>query len=350
MTNLGDAQNEAQKWERVARKLRRRADWPTLAKAGLLHPEHVHAGRLRAALEGLAAGGCPSSLLFMLHAHLWACWVPLTRHAPELAALVRKKKGLLAFAATEPASGSDIFALRTRAKKTKDGWVLNGEKTFITNAVSCSHALVLARPEGAAHAQDLTCFLVPGNAKGLKRTRLKLMGLAGADVGALRLRNVRVGDKQLVGEARKGADIFRLAMAWERSLILANAPARLELLAAGLEEGAKKKMRSGRALAENPRFTNALASVRRHAAEIRAKISDAAFQLDSGANAFLASARTKLECSILFEEASRTLLQLGGKEAFLAGSPIEENLRDSLASALYSGPNDLLEALLEAAE
>lgn len=339
-----------QKWERLARKLRRGADWPVLAKAGLLHPEHAHAGRLQAAIEALAASGCPSSLLFMAHAHLWAGWVPLTRHAPEWAAVVRKKKGLLAFAATEPESGSDIFALRTRAKKTRDGWVLNGEKTFITNAGSCSFAMVLAKPEGAAHAQDLACFLVPGNAKGLKRTRLKLMGLSGADVGNLRLRNVRVSDKHLVGEARQGADVFRLAMAWERSMILANAPARLELLAAGLEKEAKKKMRSGRPLAAHPRFANALASVRRHAAEIRAKVTDAAFQLDSGANAFLASARTKLECSILFEEASRTLLQLGGKEAFLAGSPVEESFRDSLASALYSGPNDLLEALLEAAE
>lgn len=346
MTNLEDSAS----WERVARKLSRKATWQTLAKTGLLHPAHTRAAGLLGAFEGLAAGGCPSSLLFMLHAHLWAGWVPLSRYSPELAKAVAKKKGLLAFAATEPESGSDIFALRTRARKTKDGWVLNGTKTFITNALSCSHALVLAKPEGSAHAQDLACFLVPAKAKGVKRVRLRLMGLASADVGELRLRNVRLKDAQLVGHARQGADVFRLAMAWERSLILGNVPAKLEALAGQLELQAAKKIRGGKPLSANPRFASAVASVRRHAAEIRAKIAAAAFELDSGRNAFLLSARTKLEASILFEEASRTLLQLGGKEAFLAGSPVEENFRDSLASALYSGPNDLLGSLLEAAE
>lgn len=359
MTILGKQDEARAKWERFGLKqngARRKnaksggLDWPALAKASFLHPDHAHAATYQAAFEGLAQGGCGNSLLFMLHAHLWAGWVPLMRFAPELAALVARKKSLLAFAATEPESGSDIFGLRTRAKKTKEGWLLTGTKTFITNATRASHLLVLAKPEGSTHAQDLACFLVPGAAKGVKRRRQKLLGLAEADVGEIQLRNVRVAEKQLVGKLRQGADIFRLAMAWERSLILANAPARLELLAAALEKEAGKKVRSGKPLSTNTRFAGAVASVRQHAAEIRAKIRHAAFELDSGANAFLVSARTKLEASILYEEASRTLLQLGGKEAFLSGSAIEENFRDSLASALYSGPNDLLGALLEAAE
>lgn len=349
MTILGKPGQSEVQWERFARRLRR-PDWPAFAKAGFLHPKACNAGTYQAAFEGLVRGGCPNSLLFMMHAHLWAGWIPLCRYAPALAAEVAGKKGLLAFGATEPESGSDIFAMRTRAKKTKSGWVLNGTKTFITNATKATHLLVLAKPEGSTHAQDLACFLVPAGKAGVRRKRQKLLGLSTADVGEFSLRNVKLPDAALVGQPRQGADVFRLAMAWERALILANVPARLELLADSLEKEAGSKIRSGRPLSTNTRFAGAVASVRRNAEEIRAKIRDAAFQLDSGANAFLLGARTKLEASILYEEASRTLLQLGGKEAFLAGSAIEENFRDSLASALYSGPNDLLGALLEAAE
>jgi alkylation response protein AidB-like acyl-CoA dehydrogenase len=345
------AQSEARKkWEAFARKKPSALSVAGLAKAGFLHPKQCNAAALQGAFEGLKAGGASNGLLFMLHAHMLAGWVPLQKYSPASALLVAKKNALLAFAATEAASGSDIFRMETKARKTKTGWILNGKKTFITNATKAGFILLLARPEGAAHAQDFACFLLPANAKGLKRKKLKLMGLSSADVGELELKNVKLKDSHLVGGPRQGAEFFRMAMAWERSLILSSAPAALEKLTADLEKEALKKLRGGRPLAENLRFAGGLASVRAQAAEIRAQIAVAAFQLDCDANAFLLSARTKMQASILYEEASRTLLQLGGKEAFLAGSAIEENFRDSLASSLYSGPNDVLGALLEAAQ
>jgi len=344
------AQSEARKkWTAFARR-KGSANLNALAKAGLLHPKQCNAAALQGTFEGLSEAGCDNSLLFMLHAHLLAGWVPLQKYAPEWAATVEKKKALLAFAATEAKSGSDIFRMETKAKKSQTGWTLNGSKSFITNATKANFLLVLARPESAAHAQDFACFLVPANAKGLKKKKLKLMALEGADVGEVTFRNVKLSDAHLVGGPRQGAEVFRMAMAWERSLILASTPSKLERLADQLEKEAGKKMRGGKPLSENSRFAGGLASVRAQAFEIRAQIAVAAFQLDCDANAFLLSARTKMQASILYEEASRTLLQLGGKEAFLAGSAIEKNFRDSLASSLYSGPNDVLGALLEAAQ
>ncbi len=322
----------------------------TLAKRGFLHPPRLHAASLQASFEDHARKGVSNSVLFMAHAHLWAAWAPLLKYAPALAESSKKKKAILAFAATESRTGSDIFRMETSAKKTKTGWILKGQKSFITNAMSASHVLVLARPEGAMHAQDFACFLVSCKAKGVRRKRLKLMGLSGADVGEFTFSGVKLTSADLVGGLQQGAEVFRLAMAWERSLILASVPAVLERLTDALEKEASKKPRGGRPLSQNVRFAGGLSSVRAQAAEIRAQIKEAAAALDSDANAFLLSARTKMQASILYEEASRTLLQLGGKEAFLAGSAIEANFRDALASSLYSGPNDVLGALLEAAQ
>jgi len=191
---------------------------------------------------------------------------------------------------------------------------------------------------------------VPASSRGLKRKKLKLMGLSEADVGELIFKKVKLKHDNLVGTARQGSEVFRIAMAWERSLILSSAPAVLEKLAGELEAEASKKIRGGKPLSNNVHFAGGIASVRAQAAEIRSQIAAAAAQLDKNANTYLLSTRTKMQASILYEEASRTLLQLGGKEAFLAGSAIERNFRDSLASSLYSGPNDVLGALLEAAQ
>ena len=103
----------------------------------------------------------------------------------------------------------------------------------------------------------------------------------------------------------------------------------------------------GMPLFEQPSFRAQADSVRQCAVAIREQIRATALLIDAGKNTFTASLETKIRASKLYEEASRTLMNLGGKEAFYCGSPIETNFRDSIASTLYSGPNDVLQGLLD---
>lgn len=109
-----------------------------------------------------------------------------------------------AIAMTEPGGGSDLAALRTSARRTARGWILNGAKTFITNGVSADLVLLAARTGGKGN-RGISLFLVPGDQPGLTRSRpLDKLGQHEADTAEIFLDDVELGDDALLGEAGKG--------------------------------------------------------------------------------------------------------------------------------------------------
>lgn len=315
-----------------------------ISSTGLLHPPSPSAAAIRSAFDNLGANGADSAAILMAKAHLLGGWIPLLRHGgPALAS----SKMFLALAATEPASGCDFFALRSHADETRDGWRLRGEKTFVTNAPVASHFLWLARTGAGPAASSISCFLLPRELPGLRVEAMPpLIGLHGAQIGRVSLEDAWAAESALLGRPGEGAAIFRTAMAWERSLILSSAPGTLESLLSLLVRDAAGKERFGGPLVGLPAFRRATDEVRRSIAELRHLSNEAARKLDSGENAVRSAMETKVRSSRIYESASRLLLQLGGAAALRSGSPFEKNFRDSLASSIYSGPNDLLEAVL----
>jgi len=322
-----------------------------LTTTELLHPAQGAASEIQAIFDGLGYSCAESGALFMGQAHLYGSWLPLTKFLPEYAQKLSalRRKPLLGLAATEPQAGSDFFGMETRAVERKSGWALSGLKTFVTNAPIADFFLVYARTAAERGPASLACFLVKADSPGLSvRALPESMGLETAAMGEVRLKNVLIPHAQVLGSPRSGLDIFHYTMAWERSLILSSAPGALDRLREATAAMAQKKMRGAKRVIEIPAFQEKLERVSLLAAQIRAGITAAAAQLDAGKCGISLAAETKVAASENYQEASRILLQLGGKEAFLRGSPSESNYRDSLASHLYSGPNDLLRAIVEA--
>ncbi len=115
-----------------------------------------------------------------------------------------------AFALSETGAGSDPGGMRTRARKTDKGWVINGSKLWITSGSDAGLFVVWARTSEAAGARGLSCFLVRGDTPGVSAGKPEhKMGLRGSTTTSVDFEDVEVGPEALLGDEEKG---FRVAM------------------------------------------------------------------------------------------------------------------------------------------
>jgi acyl-CoA dehydrogenase len=117
----------------------------------------------------------------------------------------------LCFALSEPDAGSDVFSIRTRAERDGEDWVINGTKQWITNSPYADYAILFAvtdRDAFAARKGGITGFLIDTRTTGFNVTNvIKLMGHLGGETGVIALDNVRVPDRNRIGEQGKGLNV-----------------------------------------------------------------------------------------------------------------------------------------------
>jgi acyl-CoA dehydrogenase len=129
----------------------------------------------------------------------------------EVIPAVLRGEKIAALAITEPGGGSDVASLRTTAKREGNEWVVDGEKVFITSGMRADWITMAVRTGegGNKGSGGLSMVLVPGDAKGLSRTRLDKMGWWCSDTAHLRMDSVRVPARNLLGQEGAG---FRIIM------------------------------------------------------------------------------------------------------------------------------------------
>ena len=209
------------RWEEageVPRELHR--DAAGLGILGLGYPEELgglpapYAVRnaLSVAMSRWGASGGVMAALFSHNIGL----PPILRHGSrELQQLVippvLRGEKIAALAITEPGGGSDVAALRTKARREGGQYVIDGEKTFITSGMRADWITVAVRTgeAGEKGAGGISLLVVPGDAQGLTRTRLDKMGWHASDTAQLHFDGVRVPANHLVGEEGAG---FRMIM------------------------------------------------------------------------------------------------------------------------------------------
>jgi alkylation response protein AidB-like acyl-CoA dehydrogenase len=182
------------------------------------------------ALEALGYGCRDGGLIFALCAHLLACVVPIWQHGTA-AQKERYLRGLCdgtlvgGHAITEPGSGSDTFAMRTRADRTEGGWRLHGTKTFISNAPVSDVLIVFAMTDAAKGFHGgVTAFVLDRAMHGYRTTaKMEKLGLRTSPVGEVVLEELIVPDDAVLGKVGGGSAIFATAMDWERTLLVGGA-------------------------------------------------------------------------------------------------------------------------------
>ena len=210
--------------------------WKACAEFGVLGmpipAEHGGMGLgltdLLAVMEGLGEATRDQGLLFSLNAHLWTNSIPILVYgtdAQKQAYLPKLCDGTLigANAASEPGSGSDIFSMRTRATRDGDHYVLNGSKTWVSNAPIADLFVAYATVNPALGVTGITAFIVERNTPGLVVSKhLDKMGLRTSPMAEVVFDNCRIPVANRLGREGRGVPIFECSMEWERGCILAN--------------------------------------------------------------------------------------------------------------------------------
>ena len=124
-----------------------------------------------------------------------------------------------ALAVTEPAAGSDVNSIRTRARQDGDQWVINGSKVFITNGSWADYVVVAARTADDPGHDNLTLFVVDVTSDGFVANRMKMIAWHTSHTGELFLTDVRVPDENRIGEVGSGFRHIMTNFQWERVVL-----------------------------------------------------------------------------------------------------------------------------------
>lgn len=264
-----------------------------------------------------------------------------------LAPYSRGELGPASFALTEPHAGSDAGALRTTATRDGDGWMLDGQKMWITSAAQAGLHLVFAKTDPSAGTRGITCFVVERGTPGLSVGREeRKMGLRSSGTAAVAFEACRVPDENRVGAPGEGYSIALSALGAGRVGIAAQS---LGIAEAAFREGlryvADREAFGQRILDfQNTRFT--LADTRMELDAAWLLTLRAAKVLDDGERASMEASMAKVAASEACGRAVDRMVQLHGGYGYSREYAIERLYRDARVTRIYEGTNEIQRMLI----
>jgi acyl-CoA dehydrogenase len=284
------------------------------------------------AMQGLGAG--PISLFGSDEQR--AAWLPKTRAG----------KAIAAFALSEPASGSDVANIATAARRDGNGYVIDGEKTWISNGGIADLYIVFARTGEAPAARGLSAFIVEGGNPGLTIAE-RIAVIAPHPLARLRFDQCRVPADAMIGKPGEG---FKIAMATLDVFRTTVGAAALGFARRAMAEAAKRA--AGRELFGAPLAE--LQMVQGHLADMALEIDAAALLVyraawakDSGATRVSReAAMAKLYATEAAQRVIDTAVQLHGGDGVRSGHPVETLYREIRALRIYEGASDVQKIII----
>ena len=303
-------------------------------------------------MEALGYGCHDNGLIFSLNAQMWSLELPLVKFgspAQQQAYLPGLISGELigVHAMTEPDSGSDAYAMRTRFERQGDGYLLNGTKLYITNAPVSDVILVFAVDPGKPKVAAISAFLVEKGTPGFTVTReLDKMGLRTSPMGEVVLDDCYVPAANRVGREGAGMAIFNSAMTWERSCILASALGVMRRQVEACTAYARQRKQFGQPIGKFQAVAGQIADMYLRLEAARLLVYQAAWLGQQGRPALAEAAAAKLFTSEAWVATSLDAIQVHGAYGYMKESGVERDLRDAVASTIYSGTSEIQRVIL----
>jgi acyl-CoA dehydrogenase len=254
---------------------------------------------------------------------------------------------ILAIAMTEPDAGSDLAGMRTHAVDHGSHWVLNGQKTYISNGINADVVIVAAKTDPQNNPHHMTLFIVERGMEGFERGRnLHKMGLKAQDTAELFFNDVKVPKENVLGEPGKGFIYLMEGLAEERLIgavaYLASAQLSWDLTADFVKE--RKAFGKPIAAFQNTQFK---------LAELRTELDVAQCYVDQQVAAFNAgcltavdAAKSKLMTSELQVKAADIGVQLHGGAGYMDEYPISRQFTDARISPVYAGTSEIMKLII----
>jgi len=246
-----------------------------------------------------------------------------------------------AFALSEPEAGSDPGSMRTVAERTKDGWVIRGQKQWITSGAHAGVAVVWARTGGAG-TKGISAFLVEKDTPGLKVGKHEdKLGLRASNTVPLTFEDCRVGDEALLGSENGGFKIAMMALDGGRIGIASQA---IGIATAALEEAtqyAKDRKQFGRPIGEFQGIQWMLADSKTELDAARLLTLRAAQLKESSRPFTREAAMAKLFASEAANRICNRCVQIHGGYGYVRDFPAERHLRDVRVTTIYEGTSEI---------
>lgn len=333
--------------------------WHTLGRAGMLCvdlPEQYGAAGasfevaqlVLGEMAQMGYGGLASS--FNIHANIVA---PYILHRGTQAQQQQWLPGMVsgdvvgAIAMTEPGTGSDLAALRTRAIRDGDEWLINGSKIFITNGLQANLVIVCASTDPSAGARGISLFLVDTSLPGFSRGKgISKIGQHSSDTAELFFDNLRLPADALLGEENRGFFYLMEELPRERLGCATQAIAATDGALALTLEYVQERKAFGQSVGsfQNTRFK--LAEVKTQLELCRAYYQQCMNKYSEGAMTVEDAALLKLSSTEMQCQAVDQCLQLFGGYGYTTEYPISRFYVDARVQTIYAGTSEIMKEVI----
>jgi alkylation response protein AidB-like acyl-CoA dehydrogenase len=250
---------------------------------------------------------------------------------------------ILCLGITEPDAGSDVSAIRTRAVRDGDEWVINGSKTYITNGHRADVIVLVTKTDPDAGYDGFTLFLVPMDLPGVVREeKLRKLGMHASDTALLSFQDVRVPDTAVLGQVGKGFHHIMWELQSERMIAAAGCVAGAQLVFDKTLQYAKERVAFGRPISK-------FQAIRHKFADMATKIETArqltyvtAWRYANGEYPVREISMAKLYTSRMFCEVADECLQIHGGAGYMKEYGIERVWRDARLNRIGAGTDEIM--------
>ncbi len=308
--------------------------------------DYLHEAVLIEELTRIGSGGTAAGI----GAHVNIATPPIWRFGSDkqkrdyLEPAIRGEK-IGALAITEPEAGSDVAALRTRATPVDGGWVVNGEKTYITNGVR-AHFMVTAvktTQEGGHHGIS---FLIVDRQEGVRSAALHKLGWQASDTATISFEDVFVPSENLLGAEHEGFKLIMANFQWERLAMALGAVGAMSAAWERTAQFARERSAFGRPLAAHQAIRHKLADLATSAYTCRCVTYDALRRFVNGEEPLQEVTMAKLLTQRASFELMDACLQIHGGAGYMKELWVERAARDARLGPIGGGSDEIMREIL----
>ncbi len=299
------------------------------------------------AIQTLGYGCRDEGLVFSLCAHLLTCVVPIWQFGTE----TQKRKYLPKVCSgeyiggngiSEADAGSDIAAITTMVEKQDNAYIINGAKIFVTNAPVADLLIIYAKHYQGMKMFDISAFLVETSNPGFKIGQIfKKMGLRTSALSEVILEQCRLPAENLLGRERMGMNIFNHSMLWERIIMGAYHIGAMEQQYETTVKYAGIHKQFGQKILKFQSVADKLVDMKMRLETAKLMLYKVCWNYDHDQADPADAAMLKLLTSEAKVKNSLEAVQIFGAYGYLKESPVEKQLRDSVAATIYSGTSEI---------
>jgi len=245
------------------------------------------------------------------------------------------------FALSEPNSGSDVKSVESFAKREGAHYILNGSKTFITNAPIADFLTTVAYTDKSQGYKGISIFIVDCNSPGLTITKLKKEGIRSSETGEVAFEDCPVPEDNLLGLQEGNFKLVMVNLSEGRIGVAGNMIGIAQAAYEASHRYARERVQFGKPIGKFQAISHKIADMAVQIEAARLMVYAAAKKLDMGVDSILDASSAKLFASEVAVKTARETVQIFGGYGFMREYPVFRYLRDALVYTVGEGTSEI---------